>query len=276
MACGRPPPPPPPPEVDPLILDRPYTLDVPPGYDGGPIPLVLVLHGYGVTGEEQTRYFGLDLIAPTRRFLIARPDGTKNPIGSRFWNATDACCDIFGSGVDDVAYLEAIIVDASKRAAVDPKRVYVIGHSNGGFMAHRLACDRAHRVAAIVSLAGAQWSDPARCAPSSPVSVLQAHGDQDGTVLIGGGDLITTYPSAQTTVATWAAKNGCTGSLTDSGTRDLDRAVVGEETRQQAFGGCPAGGDVELWVLEGSAHIPTFDSAWADAVYDFFSARPKP
>ena len=44
---------------------------------------------------------------------------------------------------------------------VDPQRIYVVGHSNGGFMSYRLACTRADRIAAIVSLAGATFATSA-------------------------------------------------------------------------------------------------------------------
>jgi poly(3-hydroxybutyrate) depolymerase len=41
----------------------------------------------------------------------------------------------YGSGVDDEGYLISIIDLVSAKYNVDLKRVYLIGHSNGGFMA---------------------------------------------------------------------------------------------------------------------------------------------
>src|SRR5258706_3929439 len=83
-----------------------------------------------------------------------------------------------------------------------------MGHSNGGFMSHRLACD-APRIAAIVSLAGAVWNDPSKCKPAGPVSILEVHGNADLTINYNGGQKKGyTYPPAHTTVATWAGKNG--------------------------------------------------------------------
>ena len=64
---------------------------------------------------------------------------------------------------------------------VDPYRIYVAGHSNGGFMSYRLACTHADRIAAIVSLAGATFDTPADCSPTEPVAVLQIHGTADDT-----------------------------------------------------------------------------------------------
>ena len=55
-----------------------------------------------------------------------------------------------------------------KEYEIDPKRVYIIGHSNGAFMAHRLAHDHSGTIAAIVSLAGADQSEE-RPTPPHPV-----------------------------------------------------------------------------------------------------------
>src|SRR5688572_27262361 len=122
--------------------DRPYGLKVPAGYEGqAPVPLVVLLHGYTSNGAQQAAYFGLPAVADKEGFLLATPDGTRDRLGNRFWNATDACCDFFRSGVDDVAYIDAVIDDIAAKYPVDPARVFVAGHSNGAFMAHRYACD---------------------------------------------------------------------------------------------------------------------------------------
>src|SRR5262249_50453881 len=123
-------------------------------------PLVVALHGLGSRGAAFARYFQTDVLADEMGFLVAFPDGThESRVGRRrFWNATDLCCDFYGSGVDDVAYIDDVISDMSARFRVDPKRVFLVGHSNGAYMAYRFACDRAARVAAIVSSAGAMWT----------------------------------------------------------------------------------------------------------------------
>jgi polyhydroxybutyrate depolymerase len=120
------------------------------------------------------------------------------------------------------------------------------------------------------------WNDPARCNPTSPVSILDVHGDADATIsYTGGGN--PAYPSEATTMATWAAKNGCTGALAPNGkTLDLDTSLAGAETVEKAYSGCPAGIDVELWTIQGGAHIPTLARpTWAEEVWGFLSAHPK-
>ena len=66
-----------------------------------------------------------------------------------------ACCDKYDAKPDDVGYLTGLIDEIIAAGwPVDPKRIYLFGHSNGGYMAHRMACDRADRIAAIICLAG--------------------------------------------------------------------------------------------------------------------------
>lgn len=256
---------------------RPYELKVPEGYDRQqPTPLVVLLHGYSSNGSAQNAYFRLSALADRENFLLAYPDGTRDRVGNRFWNATDACCDFFNHGVDDVAYLDAVIDEIAGRYNVDPRRLFLVGHSNGAFMAHRFACDRAGRVAAIVTLAGMQWQDATRCGAGSPVSVLHVHGRQDQVIDYEGGSTPKgPYPGAVETVEAWAAKNGCTGTLGPTGRRlDLEARVAGEETVVERYSACP-GAEVELWTIEGGAHVPAFNDHWAESIWDFAAAHPQ-
>jgi poly(3-hydroxybutyrate) depolymerase len=151
----------------PAPSSRPYGLHVPAHADPArPAPLVVFLHGYGSTGAAHVRMLGLEDFADAHGFVLAYPDGTVDARGKRFWNATDARSD-----VDDVGYVRWLLDDVASRARIDPRRVYVFGHSNGAFFAHRLACDLAPRIAAAVALAGDVWKDPARCTPSEPVGL---------------------------------------------------------------------------------------------------------
>lgn len=265
--------------TDAFIRARPYGKTVPKSYDASkPTPLVMVLHGYTSNAADQDRYFGVSKLAEEKGFLVALPNGTKAATsGNPFWNATDSCCNFEGNTVDDVAYLSAVIADMKRQFNVDPKRVFIAGHSNGGFMAHRMACERSGEIAAIMSLAGAQFQDPARCKPDHPVAVLQVHGDQDETVNYEGGELFAglAYPGAKTTVATWASKNGCDAALdATKETFDLESTLDGSETLV-ARHTC-AKGAAELWTMVGGKHVPAFTSSWAASFWKFFEEHPKP
>lgn len=257
--------------------ERPVEISVPAAYDDSRTwPLLLVLHGYGVTAGVQAGYFGVNALVDGEGVLLLAPEGTVNGVNDQFWNATDACC-AFGAPVDDVAYLRSLIEDVSSDYAVDPSRVFVVGHSNGGFMAHRLACDAADVVTAAVSLAGATWLDAGECAPSADVSVLQIHGDLDDTIFYAGGAVdvaAPSYPGAVETVTHWQSYDGCTPGLTlDPVRMDLDATLAGDETRAERFD-CTGTRGVELWTIEGGDHIPDFVD-FAGAVWPWLDAHPR-
>ncbi len=255
---------------------RPYEVFVPTGYDAATAaPLVISLHGYGAFGELQELYFQLEPQAEERGFLYVHPDGTVDPTDMEFWNATDACCDETQS-VDDSGYINFIIDEVSAAYNIDPARIYLVGHSNGGFMSYRMACDYADRIAAIVSLAGATFLDTSRCAPSEPVSILQIHGTADDTIKYDGGrSPLSSYPAAETTVAMWSAYNGCAPATEPLGAIDLESGIDGDETTMEAFTDCPVDGAVELWTMAGGSHTPALAANFAADVIDWLYAHPK-
>lgn len=266
------------PEIDdsPLGGDRPARLILPAGYTaGGPArPLVILLHGFTVTGEVQDLYLGLSPEAAAKGFITIVPDGTKNAAGSPFWNASPSwCCDFGNSGVDDAGYILGLVAEAKARFTIDPARVYLVGHSNGGFMSYKLACEHADVFAAIASIAGSMALEPADCDPSEPVSVVQIHGTADATIVFTGA--LGQYPSAETVVKRWAEHDGCELLPQAGAVVDHDSAALGAETEPQRFPGCTAGTAVELWKMAGSSHIPTFDATFMPTLLDWLLAHPK-
>lgn len=260
---------------------RPYCVNVPASLSGAPAPLVLLLHGYRSSGQEQATYFGIDAMAERYGFVAVKPDGVVDKLGNRSWNAFSSCCAAPGSTPpDDVAYLSNVVADVKSAVAIDPKRVFVIGHSNGGFMTHRLACDRADVFASAVVLAGSM--DPGGCTPARPISILHVHGTKDGVIKYAGGNVPlnpSPYASAETVVEAWAKANGCSGARTANGELDLvcDDTSPGSETRRESYAGCPSGIDVTLLRMEGVGHIPSFVMpTWPDTYWQFLSAHPMP
>lgn len=266
------------------ILDgRPFVVHEPPGYDGSkPAPLLIVLHGYGFEGKVQSLYFGLDRVTDPRGMLYVAPDGTTNDEGKSFWNATPACCAPAGSDVDDSAYLAAVIDSVRHDYNVDDRRIFVLGHSNGGFMAYRMACDHAEVIAGIVSLEGATTVDRSACDPSAPVSVLEVHGTGDTVIRYEGGrndgndPNAPEYPGAEATVRTWAGLDGCdpTPITPDPATRQIERDQP--PATVTAYGSCSRGAAVELWTQPGGQHVPELGDTFTEQVVDFLLAHPKP
>jgi polyhydroxybutyrate depolymerase len=259
-----------------LVAARPYTLHVPPA-PKDPAPLVVVLHGYGASGSLQEAYLKLAPVTDAHGMLLVTVDGTENAIGKRFWNATDACCAGRRSDVDDSTYLRGVIADVAAHHHVDPKRLYLVGHSNGGFMAYRMACDHADTVAAIVSLEAATWNDPGRCRPSTSVAVLEIHGTADPTIAYDGGRIGNArYPGAKQTVETWARYDGC--RLTPDAPAPAPHPIEAGKRRATVTAyshGCRGNGHVELWTQPGGTHIPPLAPTFAAQVVDHLLAHPK-
>ena len=257
---------------------RPVTVRVPEGYDAShPAPLVMMLHGYGSAGLLTDFYWPMSHIADAKGFFYVTPNGLFDKDDKRYWNATDACCDFANSGVDDVAYLTGLVAEIQSAYAIDPKRIYVMGHSNGGYMAHRLACEHADTFAAIVSFAGAVWKDPAKCAASAPVGVLQIHGTVDDEVPYAGRTTGRIIPGAEETIADWATKNGCAPDLVDTQRRlHVSADGTGQETIDLAHSGCAQNGAAELWRVEGAAHLFAYTPESLEAIWSFVSTHAKP
>ncbi len=253
-----------------LVSGRPYGFHIPASYQPGtPTPLLIMLHGYGASGVTEDLYLQLGSLSEEKGFLYAYPDGTVNPVGSRFWNATDACCNLYGSTVNDVAYLNAVIDDLESHYTVDPTRIYLFGHSNGGFMVNRLGCDLSARIAAFVSMAGDTWEDQSHCQTTSPVSMIQFQGTADAVVSYDGGVLYpgaATYPGALQTAADWAALDGCDGGLQDGGVAPA--VVPGLVTTIARYSGC-ARGAVEVWSVQGGSHVPALAARLERALLEF-------
>ncbi len=237
-------------------------------------PLVMLLHGYTATGAVQDSYLGVSAQRNSYGFVTVIPDGKKDASGRQFWNATDFCCDFGRTGVDDVAYLGALIEEAKQRYNIDASRVYLIGHSNGGFMSYRLACELGDQITAIASLAGTTFLDDAKCTGSDPVAVLQIHGTLDATIAYDGA--ANQYPGAEPTVASWVERNGCAPDGAAGEALDLVGALAGAETDVTTWTGCDGGTSVALWKINSGGHIPIFQGGFMPAVLDFLMDHQKP
>ena len=267
-------------KAKPLIAARPFDDKVPDSYDDSRSwPLLVMLHGHGANSTIQDAYFGISKQVSTLGFLYAYPDGNLDSTKKQFWNATDVCCNFDGKDVDDVAYLDAVIADMASRYNVDKKRIYLMGHSNGGFMSHRYACERSELVAGFVSLAGDNYKDTAMyCKPTSPVAMLQVHGTKDEAVPYEGGTLgKQSLPSALETTRFWAGVGGCDQTGDTTAPRiDLEPDLADAETKVTRFGNCQKGGAAELWTIEGGSHVPNlYRPGWIEKTWAYLAQNPK-
>ena len=240
--------------------DRPATLMLPSGHEG-PLPLILALHGYTSSAEWFDTYTGLAARVP-EGFALILAQGETDTEDDTYWNATDWCCAFRADPpADDVAYLTSLIEEA--RQHTDVSRVIAMGHSNGGFMSYRLACEE--RVDVVVSLAGTSYVNPDLCETDRAVSVLHIHGDADEVVRFGPTE---NHSGAEQELARWAERAGCSATR-NAGTSDIDGGIEGEETVRTAWEGCADGHRLELWTLRGGDHSPRFDPPLADPVLNW-------
>lgn len=229
--------------------DRPAELERPADYTPDqPWPLVVMLHGYGANATLQDVVFGLGERVERDGFLLLKPEGTVDGNGNRFWNATPECCDFFQSGVDDVAYLSGILEEV--RAHYPVAQVSLVGHSNGGFMSYRMACDRPDLVDRIVVLAGATFADEEDCVGSEPVAVAHVHGTLDATIAYLSGPA---HAGAEESAGRFAAKAGCDEPPVRLADRDHLSSILGDETTVDRWEGCAE--EVELWSGIGGDHL---------------------
>lgn len=293
--------------------DRDYDLIVPEDYKGEEVPLLIVLHGGG-----GNRFGALRVACPeadidsaeclhqralARGYAVVAPDGTPGGLGNfRTWNAGGggdkyrctsgrACKD----GVDHVGYIEAVIAHVSERLAVDPKRVFATGISNGGAMSHRLACELSEQIAAVAPVGGAmQLTVHEPCAPSRPVPVLQVHGTEDPCWRFEGGVPICSkwfvgqpgkeHVPVMRSVDEWAEINQCSAETTETWLDDTE--PDGTRTARVRWEGCAA--DTELLRIDGAGHtwprgqqylsddtIGVVPQDWgSDVLLDWFDAHP--
>ena len=254
----------PPPE---LALD----LQIPKSVGAEKRPLVVLLHGLGGTGRATVKLLAIPEIAEERRFVYAAPDGAMSNLKAQYWNASKACCDFDRAHPDHVGMLRRALAKAKTHRNVDPARIYLVGFSNGGFFAHRAACE-IEDVAAIASIAGAGPAEGEACAPTHSVRVLEVHGDADKAVRYEGGRVLDkafapTHPGARATVDGWALREGCSGAPSSAGAIDFEDKIEGAETTVLRFSGCKA--PVELWTVKGGTHYLASTKKGIEAVWSF-------
>jgi len=240
----------------------------------GETPLIISLHGYGGNSADHSAYFPLHQYVNTRGFALLLPTGSLDPQGNPFWNPTDHCCDDGKSGEDDVAYLTELVAEANKLK--DFGHIYFFGYSNGGFMAHHMACKALPGLRTVASLAGTSYVEDSSCNGAPPVSVLQIHGTADNVIRFDGDSTEPDekssgerafYASATDMVTRWSQRAGCEWPENPEpyATLDLDRYVPGSETQKfRVESGCPDGISIELWVGEGSSHSLGYDETFID------------
>ncbi len=199
---------------------RAFTVYIPASYTvGDSWPLVINMHGYGSNNIQQIVYSAFNTVADTANCIVVYPQGL---VGTTSWGDTDTHFNsYFGTGVDDLGFLDRLIDKMHGDYNVDLKRVYSTGMSNGGYMSYVLACELSDRIAAIASVTGAMTVlGQASCNPQRAVPVMEVHGTLDLVVPYNGSAGFTL--SAPAAVNYWVNNNNCTDSPSPVNVPDID------------------------------------------------------
>lgn len=232
---------------------RTFTVKLPQAAAGErPMPLVLVLHGNDPTagGRVMREWTTFDRQADAWGFAVAYPDGYG---GS--WADGRGVTTADEAGVDDVAFLRAIIDWAARRHGTSPEETVVAGMSNGAFMAHRLALEASENVAVLAAVSGGLPASLLDIRPTHAVSAILIHGTADRLAPIEGGysrhrgpngELRGRTLSLAETAQHWRAIDRCPPEPGETHTTELSRRTI-------SAGGV-AGTRVAAWTVLGGGH----------------------
>jgi polyhydroxybutyrate depolymerase len=262
---------------------------VPTTYDGAaPLPLVLWLHGQGMSAASVEEWADLVPFAEEHDFVVIAPEGHAPDSG---WMWEPDVSDIpLTTDNRDIAFIDALLDSLSEELCLDLARVYATGFSMGGHGVMALACALDDRIAAVAP--AAMFSDlGAACAPERLVPVLAIAQTADDVVFWDGGlgDFLADRLPWGTTKGdepffqrpAWslseleraeamALRNGC-----DPGPES--EALAEAVTRM--IWRCPADSPVELIVVEGGDHSWMIDTApvsASDLMWAFFERFALP
>ncbi len=159
--------------------ERSFRLNLP-SDSNDPMPLMIILHGLG---ETSAAWYGVASYTTNQGFATVRPEsgtflsnsGTGNV---KLWNAI-----LDTARFDDVLFISDVIdYMLTNYDFIDHDRIYVLGSSNGGYMAYRLACDLAYRITSFTSVTGNMFldDDGLDCIDQDrDIPILHIHGTED-------------------------------------------------------------------------------------------------
>ena len=239
---------------------RTYYLRIPAQYSAATsVPLLLALHSRSMNAKTIFNDSQILSSAESLNFIVAGLNGAVYEEASS-WNAGKCCTNATTYEENDLLFASTVIDFVTSKYSIDKSRVWVMGHSNGGMMAYRLACDLSEKVTAIAVVTGALVDDS--CTPTKPVSTLHIHGNLDPTVPFHGGGKFET-PSIFHSVQEMANKNSCTGSPKESSDAIEERYIWT----------CASGVETQLVNYQENSH--GWEDGYTGEILRFLFAHPR-
>lgn len=169
-ACGS--------ESDCVISSGDYHISMPPpSQDGAASGAIVFLHGYQGTPEATMDFAALRETANRLGVALIVPRGLEAS-----WTLPDA----FPAGRDDVAFINAVVEDATGRFGIDRERVMISGFSVGASMVWYVACAEGQRYAGYAPIAGAFWEPYVEDCAMPLANIYHVHGTADDMVPLAG------------------------------------------------------------------------------------------
>jgi len=162
----------------------------------GPHPTIIALHGWGASAFDLmglAPYLGggqFQVICPQGPLEV--PLGVEGAVGYGWFPLSAVQPAIDGPIEEAVALVERFLETAIARYAIHPRKLVVLGFSQGGVLAYRLALSAPRRFAGLVALSS--WLPPQMLA-----QLPEADGRQELPTLVqhGSGDEIIAVARAQ-------------------------------------------------------------------------------
>jgi len=167
-----------------------HTLYEPSG--AGPHPTILTLHGRGANALD---LLGLAPYLCGGKFLMICPQGPlespigPNAVGYSWYPMSMAGPPDIGAMLSSQKKLRQFLDDCVKRYPIDPKKLVVLGFSQGGVLAYSLALAEPARFAALAVLSS--WLPEELVPPLSIPDSIQSlptlvqHGSEDPMIEVG-------------------------------------------------------------------------------------------
>jgi polyhydroxybutyrate depolymerase len=175
---------------------RSYLVYVPQSVSPGPVPLVMTIHGLLGNARQHFAQTQWAAVADRHGFVVIAPNGRRN------WDNSQG-------GIDD-DFLRDVVADMRARNCIDARRIYVTGHSNGGFMTHRMACEHADLFAAGASYAAGDVENKPQGGPCSAERTdLEGWEPMPLGLWHGTDDTIVDYAVGRRGLAAWIERYDC-------------------------------------------------------------------
>jgi polyhydroxybutyrate depolymerase len=259
---------------------RTFVVHLPQGYDSQQhYPVVILLHGLNQDAAEMARLTHFNEFADRDGIIAVYPNalggrwtlgggGEPRPYRRRPYRRPG----VWGPGYpppprsepgdrreaaprnQDMQFLHRVLDRLATNYSVDTRRIYAAGLGEGGFMAIRMGCNMADRIAAIAVVAAAM-PRMQNCIPSRPLPALFMNGTDDPIVHYDGGryqDGMMRLLSAEDSAKEWARLNHCSEKPSESKLRALPGG--GKDTKVYLFEGCQENAQVTLYSVKNGGH----------------------